>query len=191
MLRVCLIRHSMTLGNLKKRYIGFTDEPLCDEGIQLLRKSSFPDVDRIYVSPLLRCIQTAEIIYPNQKLVINDELKECDFGEFENRNYQELSENKKYQDWIDSGGKDAFPGGEHPEHFKERCIKAFKEIITESTEQNLLSIAIIAHGGTIMSIMEALVLPKKEYYSWHVDNAKGYMVEVDQTNWKIYIKECI
>ena len=32
-----LIRHSMTKGNLEKRYVGSrTDEPLCREGIALL-----------------------------------------------------------------------------------------------------------------------------------------------------------
>ena len=35
-MRVVLIRHSKTAGNLKGRYIGTTDEPLCEEGIRLL-----------------------------------------------------------------------------------------------------------------------------------------------------------
>ena len=36
MIQLYLIRHSMTAGNLKKRYIGRTDESLCPEGIVLL-----------------------------------------------------------------------------------------------------------------------------------------------------------
>ena len=38
MIQLYLIRHSMTAGNLKKRYIGRTDESLCPEGIVLLEK---------------------------------------------------------------------------------------------------------------------------------------------------------
>ena len=37
MIQLYLIRHSMTAGNLKKRYIGRTDESLCPEGIVLLK----------------------------------------------------------------------------------------------------------------------------------------------------------
>ena len=48
-------------------------------------------------------------------------LKECDFGDFENKNYKELSGNPDYQAWIDSGGALPFPGGEDPEGFRNRC----------------------------------------------------------------------
>ena len=32
--RLILIRHGATAGNLQRRYIGRTDEPLCEAGIQ-------------------------------------------------------------------------------------------------------------------------------------------------------------
>lgn len=48
MIQLYLIRHSMTAGNLKKRYIGRTDESLCPEGIVLLesyiQKNIYPEV---------------------------------------------------------------------------------------------------------------------------------------------------
>lgn len=49
---------------------------------------------------------------------IIEELSECDFGEFENKNYKELSGNQDYQRWIDSNGTLPFPGGESREAFK-------------------------------------------------------------------------
>lgn len=56
MIQLYLIRHSMTAGNLKKRYIGRTDESLCPEGIVLLesyiQKNIYPEVQRVYVSPM-------------------------------------------------------------------------------------------------------------------------------------------
>ena len=42
----------------------------------------------------------------------------------------------------------------------------------------------VVHGGTIMNIMEAYALPKKEFYEWHVDNGCGYLVELDPCLWK-------
>jgi len=47
--------------NKLARYIGTTDEPLCQEGIDFLNKMDYPKIHDIYVSPLKRCVQTAEI----------------------------------------------------------------------------------------------------------------------------------
>ena len=68
-----LIRHGMTLGNVEHRYIGRqTDEPLSEDGRQQLekRKDQWAQVCRtgdmpyVFVSPMLRCRQTAEILFP-------------------------------------------------------------------------------------------------------------------------------
>ena len=111
-MRLYLIRHSLTAGNLERRYIGRTDEGLCKEGMELLRSRTYPEAEAVFVSPMKRCVQTAELIYPEQTYVVVEELAECDFGKFENRNYEELSGMPEYQAWIDSGvsgrGK---PGG--------------------------------------------------------------------------------
>ena len=50
-MRVVLIRHSKTAGNLKGRYIGTTDEPLCEEGIRLLEGKTYPAAELVYVEP--------------------------------------------------------------------------------------------------------------------------------------------
>ena len=119
-MRIYLIRHSMTKGNKEKRYIGTTDESLCLEGIQLLeeRKGMYPEVTYVYVSPMKRCVQTAEIIYPEMMKAgaysCNEKLRECDFGLFENHNYIELSGCPEYQAWeaaISGRGKQ---GSVHP-----------------------------------------------------------------------------
>ena len=92
MVKILLIRHSMTAGNKLGRYIGArTDEPLCEEGIRLLENFSYPPVQRVFVSPMRRCRETAEILFPGAKKETEEHLKECDFGIFENKNYQELS----------------------------------------------------------------------------------------------------
>ena len=99
--RLFLIRHGMTEGNREKRYIGKTDEGLCDEGRRILERrkaaGEYPEADLVFVSPMRRCLETAEVLYPGQEPVVVEEFRECDFGLFEGKNYRELTGNVHYQ----------------------------------------------------------------------------------------------
>ena len=123
MIRMYLIRHGSTPGNRERRYIGRTEEDLCEEGILALKGQEAPEVQRIYASPMRRCIQTAKILYPGRAQVKIEEFRECDFGSFEGKNYQDLSGDPVYQAWIDSGGTLGFPGGEEPGGFRRRYVE--------------------------------------------------------------------
>ncbi len=65
-IRVYLIRHGKTAGNLKQAYIGSTDQPLCPQGRAELEALAgrLPIPDELWRSPLCRCGQTAGILYP-------------------------------------------------------------------------------------------------------------------------------
>ena len=165
MLKLLLIRHGETEGNKRKRYIGKkTDEPLCQEAGEMLEKLKYPMVQAVYASPMIRCTQTAGILFPEKKLNIIDELAECDFGEFENKNYLELDGNENYQAWIDSGGLLPFPGGESREEFKRRNVIGFQKAVNSCIRKEIKSAALVVHGGTIMNIMEEYADEKRPFY---------------------------
>lgn len=175
MREIWLIRHAKTYGNTLGRYIGTTDEPLCEEGREELLKKRYPKMDRIYRSPLLRCAETSALLFPGVPERVVSGFRECDFGAFENKNYRELSDNPDYQSWIDSGGTLPFPGGESREAFEKRCVKAFEEALAElGREEEGFRAAFVVHGGTIMSILSACAVPKRDYYDWQVKNAEGW-----------------
>lgn len=169
-----LIRHGKTAGNIAKKYIGTTDEPLCPEGISEIKRINYPACDIVISSPMKRCIQTAEIIYPDKKIIIREGLKECDFGDFEGKNYIQLAGNADYQKWLDSNGTATFPNGENPENFRKRCCQTFLEIVNN---YNNIAVSMIVHGGTIMSVMEKFAVPERDYYGWSVKNGSGFTVE--------------
>jgi len=183
-LRIYLIRHGKTYGNSLGRYNGTTDEGLCEEGIANLTGRHYPEAQGVYVSPLKRCIQTANLIYKTQKQQIIEELAECDFGDFENKNHKELADNPDYQKWVDSEGTLPFPGGESQEEFRNRCLKGFQKVVHDCIKKERKSAVIVAHGGTIMSIMDAYADAEQDFYSWHADNGSGYEVELDEKRWQ-------
>ena len=188
MAELILIRHGKTAGNLLGRYIGSrTDEPLCDEGREGLAGKQLPEVERLYVSPMKRCVETAEILWPGfnrKKMQKVTDLRECDFGDFENKNYKELSGNGDYQAWIDSNGTLPFPNGESMDAFKSRCLEAFARIVEDvsgaeqewiaSGKTGIFRAGIVVHGGTIMAILEQYGYPKAAYFDYQVKNGCGY-----------------
>ena len=100
MLNMILIRHGKTYGNTLKRYIGGrTDESLCQEGIHLLQEKTYPKASFVYVSPMKRCRETAALLYPGIPTEVCEKLRECDFGIFENKNYEESKRNQR-KNWI-------------------------------------------------------------------------------------------
>ena len=174
-----LIRHGQTKGNLEHRYIGCrTDEPLCAQGVERLKKKEYPAVRRVFISPMRRCRETAELIYPGVPVEAIEDFRECDFGEFENKNYAELNGRADYQAWIDSNGEMPFPGGESRAEFAARCVKSFDKLLKQQFQEDC---AIIAHGGTIMAIMEQYAKPKGGYYDFQVKNGKGYILKEDSS----------
>lgn len=173
---VLLLRHSLTEGNLHKRYIGRTDEPLCTAGIQRIGELRLPPEYRnapLYSSPMQRCLQTARLLFDREPAPVED-FRECDFGLFENRNHAELDGDPRYQSWVDSNGALPFPGGESKEGFSARCCTAFEGLLRGTKEEHL---AVIVHGGTIMAVMERFARPERAFYEWWVDNGCGYICQ--------------
>lgn len=174
-MKICFIRHGRTLGNIEKRYIGKTDEPLCESGINALKKLYFPQSELLVCSPMKRCVQTAEILFPKQKYIICNSLRECDFGDFERKNYHDLNGDSYYQMWIDSGGKLAFPNGELPSDFRKRCTEEFEKIVRQYADVS--SITFVVHGGTIMAILDKFAFFHRDYFEWHCENGQGCLCE--------------
>lgn len=192
---IYLIRHGMTAGNRKKRYIGRTDEPLCQEGRERLEKirerGLYTEPVLLYVSPMLRCLETAQILFPGMEQNVIKNLRECDFGEFENQNYLELAGNANYQKWIDSNGMLPFPGGESREEFQTRSVKAFEKLeqFWKVNGYQGQTAALVVHGGTIMSILEKVGIPKRSYYDFQTGNGEGYRLEGEDGSYQ-YEKIC-
>lgn len=143
-----------------------------------------PERQALFVSPLRRCRETARILFGDQEQRVIELLAECDFGEFENKNYKELADNPHYQEWIDSNGTLPFPGGESKEECAARNLKGFEEVLEVLGNEGVTEAALVVHGGTIMNIMETYALPEKAFYEWHVGNGCGYEVELEPEQWQ-------
>ena len=175
-MQVYFIRHGSTAGNLERRYVGSTDESLTEAAAELLKqhKDRYPQPEVVFTSPLKRCLETAELLFPGKDPEILKGLRECDFGEFEYKNYQELQGDERYQQWIDSGGTISFPKGESRAQFTRRCCEAFLEGCCRILEGGVSSAAFVVHGGTIMAVLDQFSSPHRDYFDWQAGNGQGF-----------------
>lgn len=84
-----IIRHGQTELNTKMLMQGRSDHPLNETGFAQAREAAerFDEmgasIDIVYTSPLIRAVQTAELIAPDAKVVIDERLIEMDYGPYE------------------------------------------------------------------------------------------------------------
>ena len=203
-MKIYFIRHGKTKGNIERRYVGTTDEGLVEgkqEALVKLKTNLLTElltVEEIYVSPLRRCVETGSFLFPEARQILVDGFRECDFGDFEYKNHNELIDNPVYQQWLHAGGEITFPGGESKESFQSRVVESFLSLMREDGFYSSLStneaisqgsgnrkigneektIFMVVHGGTIMSILDRFSVPHKDYFDWQVGNGEGFVGDV-------------
>ena len=179
---VYLLRHGATAYNAEHRYLGKTDIPLSPEGVKELRRAdSFPQT--VYVSPMLRAKQTADVLFPEAKQIEVPDLREMDFGAFEGRNYIEMEHDAAYRVWVDGGCVGPTPGGESKAEFSDRVCEAFAALVDKALAEEQPMLVILAHGGTQMAALERYALPRRDYYDWLGPLAGGFVLEADAETW--------
>lgn len=180
---IYLIRHGETDYNTQKRYQGQRDIPLSARGRAELHRADFtPAV--VYVSPLQRARQTAEILFPGVEQIPVEGLKEMNFGSYEGRVYVNMENDPDYLAWVAANAVAEHPDGERKADFCARSCRAFARVLEDARRRGLDPLAIVAHGGTQMAVMERFALPHRDYHEWCGPNAGGFVLEADPGVWR-------
>ena len=181
------IRHGLTDGNIKGQYIGVTDIPVCEQGIinlkNLKKNYKYPKLDCCFSSPLIRCQQTCSILYPDIHPTIINDLKECDFGDWEGKTTNELSDNLAFISWIKNNRVTAPPNGESGLEFQKRICNAFEQIINSVITQGITSVGIFSHGGVILTLLTIYSIEKLNAIEFMADNGCGFSVRITPSIW--------
>lgn len=183
--RLHLIRHAKTIGNLEGRFVGTSDLPILPQSAEQIasfkRENIYPKVSRVYTSPLLRCKQTAELIYPDEPIEIVNGIRELDFGTYEGKTLDEVVHNDSTH-FLNL--KDQFPDGENIEEMLERVAKAVDYIIADMQKRQITSAATITHAGVISMILATWGLPREQPYFWLTENGCGYTLLIQPNIWE-------
>lgn len=150
-MKLFVIRHGQTEWNVLKKMQGLADIPLNNKGIEqaneVKKKINELDIDIIYCSPLIRAKQTAEIINTDKRLdiIIDDKIKERDYGEFEGINKKTFN----YNDFWAYKKNIKYKKAENIQDFFERVNTFIEELRNNYSNKNVL---VVTHAGVLKAI---------------------------------------
>jgi alpha-ribazole phosphatase len=155
--KILLVRHGITEKYASDRFWGKTDIPLSTAGTkqagQLRDRLATVKIDAIYSSTLKRARSTAEIIASGHpaEITVCGELDECNFGDIEGLNYEEIKKDyPALAEELERWKAVAFPGGESLEQLNARVQTFLRKLKKPRPQETVL---IVAHGGPLRLII--------------------------------------
>ena len=179
---IYIIRHGKTALNQANLLQGRSDHPLNDDGCQQaivagkwLEEQGIV-IDKVYTSPLIRAIQTAEQLCPKTQAVLDNRLIEMDYGPYEGMDLTKPAPEilEFFSDFVNNPA----PVGMEPLEDVVRRLGSFLEEIRQEAENR--NILISTHAIAMKGALEYLTPDSNGgYWSKYIANCAIYQVEVD------------
>jgi broad specificity phosphatase PhoE len=159
-MKIYLMRHGQTTGDLEDRYGGDYDDHLTDEGRkqaeELAQKLSGRNIEIIFHSPLLRAQETAHILVESLKIpkMEIESLRERNaYGILTGMVKAEAREKYPNQVELLKDPHNTVQGGEEYEVFRKRILGQFEKL----ANGNYQTIGVVTHGGPIYCFFREIV----------------------------------
>ncbi|MGN0316831.1 MAG: histidine phosphatase family protein [Lachnospira sp.] len=190
-MKIYIVRHGETNGNLRGVLQGWTDEPLNEKGRELaiITAQALSDIkfDVAISSPLSRAYETVEIILRENKRTVpqiqtDDRLKEMFFGEWEGLGLTEEKfeiPSEHFNDFYENPF--AFENSESGESVQQVCARTsefYQELITRPELQNK-TILLTTHGFALRAMLQQVYENNEDFWHGKVpDNCAVNIIEV-------------
>ena len=186
-MKIICARHTETEGNVRGYYNGVSESSYTQKGLkkkaalenELTRLGKGESVARVYASPILRAARIGETVADRLSVPFETAcaLREFHFGIFEGMTYREAEAKypREWQAWMADYDGYAIPGGDSFHDYHRRVADFIEEIKTIHADD---TIVIVAHGGTVLSVLVTLLgLPVEA--RWHFKIELGSIAIVD------------
>jgi alpha-ribazole phosphatase len=181
--RLLLIRHAQPAEEARGICYGRFDIGLSARGqrrAQLIARTleRIP-LAAVYSSPSTRALETATPLASAHKLtpIVEDALREIDFGELEGRRYDDIqaAHPDLYRSWMQTPTQVQFPGGESYARLQARAVEAMEAIRTRHRGSPA---AIVSHGGALRAMLaDCLRMPAETIF--RLDQSYGGVSVID------------
>lgn len=190
-MKLLLIRHGESEGNIRQQWQGLLDAPLTRRGreqalllAERVRRWSAAQGEplaAVYSSTLARAYWTAEVLARRcgVPLVLDKRLRERDIGELQGLTWPEIE--ARYPDLAQTirqrRAVSALPGGESPFQLAERVWQAVERITNGHAPE--ANVAVVSHGGSLNAYFNRLTGRGDDTpFIFHLGNTSLSMIEI-------------
>ncbi len=174
--RLYLVRHGATQSSAEDRFSGSVNIEISEQGKRqaegLAERLADDSIAAVYCSPLLRAMQTAEILArPHQlPLTREDGLREIHHGHWEGMRRVDVEAQfpEEYAAWEEDPFTFAPRGGEAGVNVTARALPVIRKIVVEHRGQNVI---VVSHKATLRLLISSLL----------GFDARGYRDRLDQS----------
>lgn len=151
-----LIRHGETDWNRSGRVMGDQSIPLNQAGERQAKACaevlSRTPITGIFTSPVLRAVQTAEILRQGHETPLQHipELREIGVGDWINRYWRDFAEDPAKRDWYTQPDVARPSGGETLREVQRRAVAAVEQVIKHPQDRPYV---FVSHGDVIRAIL--------------------------------------
>lgn len=178
-----LIRHGETILNKSGVYYGGMDCPLNNVGIaqaKELEKRLKGKFDVVISSPLSRAMDTTKIIsgLPTEDIIIDEGLKEIDFGIWEGLHYKDISSQyeNEWNEWVNDWKNVAPPKGESFSEQYNRVNDSIRSVLKTHKNKKIM---IVSHQGSLRIIASILLnMEDRGYWNFAFEHGTYSLFEV-------------
>ncbi len=187
-MRLYLVRHGESSGNKENRFRGRTDFPLTDNGRKQAEEvanyllSKDVKIEKIFSSPLVRALETAQIIGKTLKVnvEIDESFNNIKLGPWEGKKKDYIKENypKEWDIWVNNPELLKLEGMETIDDIRKRTVERVSELIDLYEDKD---ICVVTHRAVIKPLIAGLIDIKSPYF-WriHIDNASLSYLEYNK-----------
>lgn len=182
MTRIILTRHGHVEGIDPPRYRGRDDLPLTERGRRQAERlgkalSRRGGIDRIFTSPLSRCVDTGRIVADQlaRDSTILPGLTDLDYGDWTGRLHADVKagEPERYALWWTAPHLMRPPGGESLQELCARIADVIREVIGRSE-----TVLLVGHNSSNRAALLTLMdLPLSAY--WRLEQSPCSITEID------------
>jgi len=182
--RLLLIRHAAIEGAERSLLVGASDVPASQKGLRDLQRLAGVlarfSPEAWFCSPLLRarqtCARLGEYCAPARTAVVDERLREIDFGRWEMKSFAEIAamDQDLMPGWAEYTDF-TFPGGESVATFRSRVTGVLADLRASVHSE----IAVVTHGGIIRTLIcLALGLSPRNYLLFDVRPGTAAVLEL-------------
>lgn len=161
---IYLLRHGST--DAHGKFVGATNIGVSESGFQQLAQLkdhiSSLTIDSVLCSPMRRCVETVSYLQLPQPVDYIDDLREIDFGLWENKSFEDIVHEwpEEVNTWSQRSPGFTFPEGEGIADFLLR-VERSANLIEQDKNTKIL---VVSHGGMIRHLICSFLRLAPENY---------------------------